>query len=82
MNNVFVPEVQRSISCFGTTDHNVGCILSSPELYIHTYIYIYTHTHIYMYVYWASQVAHWVKNLPAMQEMQETRVRSWVGKMP
>ena len=25
---------------------------------------------------WASQVAHWVKNLPAMQKIQETRVQS------
>ena len=25
---------------------------------------------------WASQVAHWVKNLPAMQEMQETQVQT------
>ena len=29
-----------------------------------------------------SQVAQWVKSPSAMQEMQETRVRSWVGKIP
>ena len=84
MNSVFVPEVQRSISCLGTMGHNLGCILPSPELhiYIYVYIYVYVSIYIYMYVYWASQVAQWVKNPPVMQEMQETRVRSWVRKIP
>ena len=27
-------------------------------------------------IYWASQVAQWVKNLPAKQETQEIQVRS------
>ena len=29
-----------------------------------------------MAIYWATQVAQWVKNLPAMQKFQEQRVRS------
>ena len=31
---------------------------------------------------WASQVAQWVKNLPAMQEAQETWVQSLGWKIP
>ena len=31
---------------------------------------------------WASQVAQWVKNLPAMQETQEKQVNPSVGKIP
>ena len=32
----------------------------------------------WLYIAWASQVAQWVKNLPAVQKMQETWVRSLV----
>ena len=31
---------------------------------------------------WASQEAQWVRNLPAMQEMQETQIRSLGGEDP
>ena len=33
-------------------------------------IYIYFFLYIHMHIYGASQVAQWVKNLPAMQELQ------------
>ena len=49
MNSVFVPEIQRTISCLGTADHNLGCILSSPELCIYIYIYTYTYMYVCMY---------------------------------
>ena len=35
-----------------------------------------------MLIIWASQVAQWIKNLPARQEMQETRVQSLGQKDP
>ena len=33
-------------------------------------------------IMWASQKAQWVKNLPAVQETQETRVSPGVRKIP
>ena len=36
----------------------------------------------WLYIAWASQVAQWVKNLPAVQKMQETWVRSLVQEDP
>ena len=36
----------------------------------------------WLYIAWASQVAQWMKNLPAVQKMQETWVRSLVQEDP
>ena len=45
-------------------------------IYMCIYIqYICRHTHTHTHVYMASLMAHWVKNLPAVQETRETRVQ-------
>ena len=46
------------------------------------YIYVHTHIHVYIYVYMGFPGGSGVKNLPAVQETQETQVRSLGQKDP
>ena len=43
---------------------------------------IYIFFSLIFYSKWASQVAQWVKNTPAMQEMQEMQIQSLGGEDP
>ena len=65
---------------------NIVCIYIYIHIYTHTHTYIYIHTYIYTLFFlnytfvWiyaqVSQVAQLLKNLPAIQETQETQVLS------